>query len=141
VSRLEWVFTAKIIVTAVFWAGPLLLLPAGRLAAAGLPHEAVPLARLLGCAYVALCVGYAFGLREVRAGRRATSAVVVGVVSNAGAGAYLAYFGVNAAWMGWHPGVRVATWVSAAVTLIIALGLYWFGLREQVATKQGRPET
>jgi hypothetical protein len=56
VSRLEWVFTAKIVVTILFWAGPLLLLPAGLLATAGLPREAVPLARLLGCAYVALCV-------------------------------------------------------------------------------------
>lgn len=109
-SRLAWVFTAKIVVTVLVWAGSLLLLPAGLLATAGLPREAVPLARLLGSAYVALCGGYAFGLREVRAERRATSTVVVGMGSNAGAGAYLTYFGVTGTWTGWHPAVGVAAW-------------------------------
>lgn len=130
-SRLEWVFTAKIVVTVLFWAGPLLILPAGLLATAGLPREAVPLARLLGCAYVALCVGYAFGLRELWAGRRAASAVAVGIVSNAGGGAYLTYFGGTGAWTAWHPWASVAAWASAAVALAIALGLYWFGLRAE----------
>lgn len=140
-SSLAWVFTVKIVVTALFWAGPLLLLPAGRLVAAGLPGEAVPLARLLGCAYVALGVGYVFGLREVRAGRRATSAVVVGIVSNGGAGAYLTYFGLTGAWAAWHPAVRIAAWASAVLTVGIAVGLYWFGLRGGAVTKPGRSGT
>lgn len=122
-------FVAKLAVTAVFWAGPLIFAPAWLLEAAGLPRKALPLARLLGWAYVALGVGYGFGLREVRAGRPATSAVVVGIVSNGGAGAYLTYFGVTGAWAGWHPVVRWATWAFAAVTLGIAFGLYGYGLR------------
>ena len=129
-TRLAQVIMVKIAVTVLFWAGPLILAPAPLLAAAGLPSEAVPLARLLGVAYVALCVGYGFGLREVRAGRRATSTVVGGGVSNAGAGAYLTYFGVTGAWVGWHPALQVGVWASAAVTLGIALGLYWSGLRD-----------
>ncbi|HEX7242886.1 MAG TPA: hypothetical protein VF263_21545 [Longimicrobiaceae bacterium] len=129
-TPLARVFTVKLAVTVLFWAGPLLLAPKRLLAAAGLPWEAVPLARLLGCAYVALCVGYGFGLREVRAGRRATSAVAVGIASNAGAGAYLTYSGVTGAWAGWHPAFRVALWASTATALGIALGLYWFGMRD-----------
>jgi hypothetical protein len=129
VSGLERVFAAKIAVTAFFWAAPLLFLPEAQLGAAGLPGEGVPLARLLGCAFVALCVGYGFGLREVRAGGRATSAVVVGIVSNASAGAYLVYFGASGALMGWHQAVRILAWASAAVTLGIAFALYWYGLR------------
>ena len=137
-SGLERVFTAKIVVTAFFWAGPLLLFPAGLLCAAGLPREGVPLARLLGCAFLALCVGYAFGLREVRAGRDATSAVVVGIVSNASAGAYLTYFGASGALAGWHQAARILAWASAAVTLGIAFALYWYGLRDGAAVKPGR---
>jgi hypothetical protein len=129
-TRLARVLTVKIAVTVLFWAGPLIVVPAPLLAAAGLPSEAVLLARLLGVAYVALCVGYGFGLREVRAGRCATSTVVVGVVSNAGAGAYLTYFGVTGAWVGWHSALQVALWASAAVALGIALELYWSGLRK-----------
>lgn len=137
-TRLERVFTAKIVVTALFWAGPLLLFPAALLGAAGLPREGVPIARLLGCAFLALCVGYAFGLREVRAGRDATSAVVVGIVSNASAGAYLMYYGASGALTGWHQTVRILAWASAAVTLGIAFALYWYGLRGRAAPTSAR---
>jgi hypothetical protein len=131
VTRLERVFVVKIAVTAAAWAGPLLLTPARWLEAAGLPHEARPVARLLGWAYLALGVGYVLGLRELRAGGRATSAVAVGIVSNGGAAALLTWFGLTGAWAGWHPLVRIATWASAAVTLAIALGLYWFGVTQR----------
>ena len=128
-TPLARVFTVKLAVTAVFWAGPLILAPASLFEAAGLPGEAVLLARLLGWAYVALGVGYGFGLREVRAGRRATSAVAVGVVSNGCAGACLAYFGATGALAGWDHWLQVMAWASSAVALGIALGLYWYGLR------------
>lgn len=131
-TPLARVFAAKIAVTALVWAAPLLLAPARLLTATGLPCEAVPLARLLGCAYAALCVGYGLGVREVFAGRHPTSAVAVGIVSNAGAGTYLTYFGVTSSWEGWHPAFPVAAWAFAAATLAIALVLYWFGLRGDV---------
>jgi hypothetical protein len=136
VTPLAWVFMAKLTVTILFWAGPLICAPAWLLAQAGLPGGAVPLARLLGWSYVALCVGYAFGLRAVRAGRPARNAVAVGLVSNAGAGAYLLYYGATGAWTTWHPAVRVGAWVSAPLTLGIALALYWYGLRDRPG--QGR---
>ncbi|HEV2147507.1 MAG TPA: hypothetical protein VGR37_08910 [Longimicrobiaceae bacterium] len=120
----------KIAATVLFWAGPLLLVPEQLLAAAGLCGKAVPLVRLLGCAYTALCIGYGFGLREVYSGRRPMGAIAVGIVSNAGAGAYLTYFGVTDGWVGWPLVVTVAAWASAAATLGIAFGLYWFGLRD-----------
>ncbi len=129
-TPLARVITAKIAVTVVFWAGPLVLAPKWLLADAGLPPEAAPFARLLGWAYLALGVGYGFGLREVRAGRRATDAVVVGIVSNGGASAWLAYFGLTGGFAGWHPALRLMAWSSAAVTLAIALGLYAYGLRD-----------
>lgn len=130
-SRLGVVFVAKIVITAFAWAGPLLLLPADVLCAAGLPREGVPFARLLGWAYVALGVAYGFGLRALREGRRATDAVVVGIVSNGGASAYLAYLGASGAWTGRHPTIPVAAWASAGLAFTIALALYWFGLRER----------
>lgn len=128
-APLARVFMAKIAATVLFWAGPLTFAPARLLATAGLPREAIPLARLLGCAFWALCLGYAFGLREVRAGRRATSTVAVGIVSNAGAGAYLMYFSVTGAWAAWHPLTQAVAWAFSLMTLSIAFGLYWYGLR------------
>ena len=127
-NRLEPVIIAKIVVTVFCWAGPLLLVPKDWLCAVGLPLEGVPLARLLGWAYLALCVGYVWGLREIRARRQAMGTIVMGIVSNTGAGALLTYYGVTGAWGGWHPAVRVSAWGSAAVALGIAFGLYWFGL-------------
>jgi hypothetical protein len=134
-TPLARVIVAKIAVTVLFWAGPLVLAPEWLLEAAGLPPGAAPLARLLGWAYLALGVGYGFGLREVLAGRRATGAVVVGIVSNAGASAWLAYFGLTGAWAGWHPAFRIVAWSSAAVTLALALGLYGYGLRDGAGMK------
>ena len=128
-TALEWVLVAKLGVTALLWAGPLLLVPRGMLAKGGVPAQAVPVARLLGWAYVALGAGYWFGLQELRAGGHPTSAIIVGIVSNGGASALLTYFGATGALANLAPFVRRVAWLSAVLTLAITLGLWWFGLR------------
>lgn len=123
------VLVVKLVVTALFWAAPLIFIPESVLAAAGLPRTSAPVIRLLGTAYAALWVGYALGLWEVVSGRRPTNTVIVGVVSNGGAGAYLLYAGMTGALAGWHPALRIVVWLSAGVALCIGLSLYWYGLR------------
>jgi hypothetical protein len=137
-TALARVLVAKLTVTAVVWAGPLLLVPRSVLEAGGLHSESVALARLLGCAYLALGVGYWLGLREELAGRYPGSTVAVGIVSNAGGGACMAYFVASGSAAGWHPLLRFAAWASAPMALAIALGLYWFGAREHAARERAR---
>jgi len=141
VTGLEWVIRAKIAVTVVAWAGPMLLLPRDLLARAG-PPAAYPLVRLLGWAYLTLVVGYAYGLREVRDGGRATGTVVMGVVSNGGVAALLTYLSVTGAWGEWHRIVQLGAFASALVAFAIAVGLWWFGLHDagkpQMAPQAGR---
>ena len=79
---LRRVLRVKIGLTLVLWALPCLLMPAAWFRFAGLNLlgvEAVLFCRLLGAAYVALCVGYGLALRapEKHPGMR-----LVGIVSN-----------------------------------------------------------
>ena len=57
--------------------------------------------RLLGMAYTALIVGYAFGLRDARSGRYPAGVVWVGIVSNGGAFVMLAVAALLGVWSGW----------------------------------------
>ena len=59
------------------------------------PQPGYMFVRLLGCAYLALCVGYALGLRASLNGVRAPGPIWAGIVSNGGACGILVYFGVK----------------------------------------------
>ncbi|SHI15236.1 hypothetical protein [Ferrimonas marina] len=129
-NALAGVFLFKILATVLAWSLPLLLLPASWLSAAGLPvaESTLPL-RLLGWAYLALCLGYGFGLKAALEGRRAMAPIWVGIVSNGGAVILLLAYGLSGHWHGWHPLVQVIAWGSIAAALLITLGLYRFGVR------------
>ena len=102
-KTLVWLYTSKIAVTVLVWCVPLLLLPDRLLAAAGIPGDHLNLfVRLLGWAYLALCVGYGFGLAAARRGEFLPGPAWTGIVSNGGACALLLYFGLTGAWSGWR---------------------------------------
>lgn len=122
-------FIVKILATVLFWCVPLLLFPAEWLAAIGLPDQPTYLfVRLLGWAYLALCVGYAFGLHASMRGIRAPGPIWVGIVSNGGACVFLLYFGVSGAWTSWGSLLQLLLWLSALTTALIAVALYVFGV-------------
>lgn len=128
-NALAKVFTLKIVATVTVWCAPLILFPASLLEAMGLPRADITIfLRLLGWAYLALCVGYAFGLRSALHGRRAIGAIWMGIVSNGGAGALLLYFGLTGAWLSWGSFVQYLAWTSAMAALLIAAGLFAFGV-------------
>jgi hypothetical protein len=128
-NNLSRVFTFKIVATVAFWCVPLILLPASVIEAAGFPRqESYMFVRMLGWAYLALCVGYGFGLRSALRGRRALGPIWVGIVRNAGAFAYLLFYGATGAWSMWGGAVRFVGWASVAATLLITLGLIVFGV-------------
>jgi len=124
------VFVCKIAATTMFWCLPLIFLPASGLEWIGLPRqETYMFMRMLGWAYLALCVGYWFGLQASLQGKRAMGSIWVGIVSNGGAFLYLAYYAVSGAWASWGGIVQYVGWSSVGATFVITVGLFLFGIR------------
>lgn len=122
------VLTAKIILTILLWVVPLLFFPAAWLRRLGFPVPEPPLfLQLLGMAYLALVVGYAFGWRSARRGIYPADAVWAGIVSNGGAFLLLAIAAVSGVWASWGGPARVAMWSSLVATGAITVGLLAFG--------------
>ena len=129
-NSLSKVFVFKIGATVLFWCIPLILFPAALLEAAGFPaHPTYMFVRMLGWAYLALCVGYGFGLAAALKGKRLMGPIWVGIVSNGGACLYLLYYGLTGTWASWGALLQVLAWGSALATALITLGLYRFGVR------------
>jgi predicted enzyme related to lactoylglutathione lyase len=126
---LSIVYVVKIAVTLVFWSLPLILLSPACLECIGFPRQtSYMFVRLLGWAFLVLCIGYAFGLKASLRGERDLSSIYAGIVSNAGSSIWLAYFGASGAWATWSETARVSMWASAGVTAFIAAGLVIFGV-------------
>jgi hypothetical protein len=128
-NTLAKLFTVKIAATMLFWCVPLILLPSSVIEAAGFPkQDTYMFVRMLGWAYLALCVGYGFGLKSALQGKRSLGPIWVGIVSNGGACAYLCYYGLVGTWSSWGGFVQFVAWTSVAATLLITIGLFAFGV-------------
>lgn len=133
-NMLSRVFIFKIVATILFWCVPLILIPASWLEALGFPRqESYMFVRMLGWAYLALCVGYWFGLQAALQARRAMGPIWVGIVSNGGACLYLLYYGVAGTWATWGMPVQIIGWGSVIATAVITAGLLLFGIRGEGA--------
>ena len=131
-NNLAKVFVFKIAATILFWCVPLILFPASLLEAAGFPSQPTYMSvRMLGWAYLGLCVGYAFGLAAALKGARLMGPIWVGIVSNGGACGYLLYYGLAGTWTDWGWPIQVLAWGSAVATAAITLGLYLYGIRRE----------
>ncbi|MEM1080870.1 MAG: hypothetical protein AAGH65_04745 [Pseudomonadota bacterium] len=128
-NPLSIVFVFKIVATVLVWCIPLLLFPSRLLETFGFPpQDSYQFVRMLGWAYLALCVGYAFGLRASLAGTRLMGPIWVGIVSNGGACLYLCCYGLTGAWATWSGTIQIFFWGSAVATALITLGLIRFGV-------------
>jgi hypothetical protein len=132
--KLKHVLWVKIVFTLLGWCLPLLTFPAPWFQALGMP-EPRPLvfARLLGAAFLALLVGYLFGLHALKHGRPVRQTVWVGIVSNGSASLILFAFGLTGAWGDWGGVARAVMWLSAALTGGITVGLAMTGLADAQA--------
>ncbi|WP_299627784.1 hypothetical protein [uncultured Tateyamaria sp.] len=91
-SAISLILTVKIVVTVILVAGPFLLLPRPRLETmTGVSATSGSLFRLYGMAASALLVGYGVGLWQSMNGEFPWAAVLMGLVSNAGAAGILAF--------------------------------------------------
>jgi hypothetical protein len=126
--RLVIVFASKIGITVFLWCIPLLLFPEWLLTKLGFPPlKPLLFIRLLGMAYLALVVGYFYGLKTAALGGHPREIATVGLVSNAGAFFILSAFGLRGSWSAWGGGARAAMWLSVLATAGISAGLIAFG--------------
>lgn len=131
-NALSNVLVFKISATVVFWCIPLLLFPSAWLEALGFPkQETWMFLRMLGWAYLALCVGYGFALAASLRGQRLIGAIWAGIVSNGGACAFLLFYGLQGTWTSWEWMAQVILWGSAVATAGITTTLYLFGVRNE----------
>ena len=84
--------------------------------------------RMLGWAYFALCIGYAFGLKDARVGVLNPGPIWMGIFSNGGACLFLLTYGLQGAWNEWDPWIRFVLWASCLAAGFITTGLVAFGL-------------
>ncbi|MEM1089218.1 MAG: hypothetical protein AAGI67_02445 [Pseudomonadota bacterium] len=131
-SMLSWVFVVKIAATIFVWCIPLLFFPQALLLAVGFPEQdSYMFVRMLGWAYLALCVGYGFGLRASLEGERLAGPIWVGIVSNGGAFCYLLFYGLKGAWASWGVAIQTIAWGSVIATALITAGLVVFGVLDR----------
>ena len=131
-NSLSKVLIFKIIGTVFLWCVPLLLFPASILELIGLPEsENTMFLRLLGWAYLSLCLGYFFSLQASLRGQRLMGPIWVGLLSNGGACLYLLYFGLTGYWSQWGGTIQFVAWGSFIATALITIGLYIFGVKGQ----------
>lgn len=130
-NSLTIVLGIKIVFTALLWCILLLLFPESLLIQLGLPEPSTMLfLRLLGMAYLALVVGYCFGLSESLKGGHPLNIVWVGIISNGGACLILLINGILKIWQDWGLLAQVMMWLSLAVTGGITIGLIFTGLSD-----------
>ena len=123
----------KITITVLFWCIPLLFLPTSWLTAGGVPESLDrDMGRLLGCAYLALCVGYGHAWVAAGRGERLMAPLWAGLVSNGGAFLLLINQGISGHWQGWGLAAQTILWGSVAGTAIITLGLWQLALRPSI---------
>ena len=130
-TRLTLLFLVKLFVTLIAVVVPFLLLPAERVAE--MTGAAVPspsLYRLYGVAVLALLVGYASGIPVAQRGELPRGILLMGFVSNAGAGAILFAFGAEGTSL-------VLAYMFGTIALLIGVSLIFPKL--MLVTLSGQP--
>ncbi|MEM7542896.1 MAG: hypothetical protein AAF384_15115 [Pseudomonadota bacterium] len=121
---LSKVLAAKICITLLAWAMPLLLFPSRLLIGLGFPAPQPEIfLRLLGVAYLALVLGYVLGYQKLKTRQYPLETIWVGIVSNGGATILLLLFAFDSAWTGWGWFAQAYMWFSLVSVDLITAGL------------------
>ena len=126
-KRILITLQAKIYITLLLWALPLLLTPEFLAKKMGLIlAQPTLLGRLLGCAYLALSLGYWAGYRQIKSGGDGSWVFTMGLVSNGSATLFLIYSLVFTSEVSHYPVMQAYLIVSAIATGAITLALFMF---------------
>ena len=130
--KLKNILLAKIIITTLFWAAPLLFAPPDLFILLGIPvPHPILFIRLLGAAYFSLIFVYVYGYRLLKSKRNPLSAelsVSTGIVSNGLAFIVLFYLGISGSWAEWGLIGQIYMWSTVVLTFLLTAGLY-FGFK------------
>jgi len=130
--KLKNILLAKIIITTLFWAAPLLFAPPDLFILLGIPvPHPILFIRLLGAAYFSLIFVYVYGYRLLKSNRNPLSAelsVSTGIVSNGLAFIVLFYLGISGSWAEWGLIGQIYMWSTVVLTFLLTAGLY-FGFK------------
>ncbi|GBD89860.1 hypothetical protein BMS3Abin04_00573 [bacterium BMS3Abin04] len=125
---LKNILLAKIIITTIFWAAPLLFAPPDLFVLLGIPvPHPILFIRLLGAAYFSLIFVYVYGYRLLKAKRNPLSAelsISTGIVSSGLAFIVLFYLGISGSWAEWGLIGQIYMWGSVVLTFMLTAGLY-----------------
>lgn len=82
--------------------------------------------RMLGASYVALLIGYWYGLLEAKDGKLLVEIIVVGVISNGLGAIILGYYGfIKKKWRELERRGRIIMWLCFAFATYVAIGLFY----------------
>ena len=94
-KSLKYLYLVKIIGTLIFWALPLLIFGNEFFKSIGININTMLPLRLLGWAYIALCVGYWIGYKNVKIGQYNLAPIWAGIFSNGGATLIILFYSFN----------------------------------------------
>ncbi|MCU0847793.1 MAG: hypothetical protein MUD12_07880 [Spirochaetes bacterium] len=121
---IKTVLKVKTAVTLAVWSIPLLFFPAPLFDFVGVPApDPMIFGRLLGSSFLALCSGYAFGIRMIDRGGNIEGVLWMGIVSNGLAFVLLLVHGLLGAWSCWPAPGRAYMWFSALATLAFSVAV------------------
>ncbi len=124
-SGLQGLFIRKIIVTLVCLCIPLLLFPREVYVYFGIPMEdSMIFMRLLGVAYLALCVGYFSAITALKSNQKPTAIIDMGLVSNGLAALVFLFYGATGSWQNWNLFAQVYMWLIMLGAFYICIGLF-----------------
>lgn len=124
-KELKGIFIRKIVITALFLCIPLLLFPASLFNSLGIPLTVPTMfLRLLGVAYLALIVGYYYGIKALERQQNPLFAIDMGIASNGAAFVVIIYFGITGAWTKWSLAAELYMWALSFGALLITGKLF-----------------
>jgi hypothetical protein len=113
---------SKIILTIAMWAIPLLIFPKSIFEWIGIPFpEPAIFLRLLGVSYIALCIGYGWGMVLLNRGENPFGILLMGMVSNGFACILIIFFGITGTYKDWSLLGKIYIYLSAGITGSITL--------------------
>ena len=136
-NKLLKIFILKIVAT-ILWCLVLIFFSPSVLVWLGLPYQGTYMfIRLLGFAYLSLCLGYFLGLQSIRKCKPAISSTWVGILSNGLACIFLFINGITGVWSAWGSFLKIFLWSSTTLTFFITVGLIRYGIFDNA--KAGKP--
>ncbi len=124
-SALQGLFVRKIVITLVCLCIPLLFFPRELFNYFNIPMiDSMIFVRLLGVAYLALCVGYYSAISMLKNKQKPMAMIDMGLVSNGLAATVFLFYGSTGSWQNWDLFAQIYMWLITLGAFYICIGLF-----------------